>query len=214
MSSPPLPSTPFADRFAWLAGEVRAEKDDAGMIVALFIELFARLLGRLAGIAARIEAGTLPRPEPRDIPALDAAACAAAPVAPGLLPRVFGWLGGLLPTGGPVARARHSPNVGVGVRGLPCILPLREGLSPFSQPIRSVSCGQSSPSVVYAEPLPRPLPQWEGRRRGAANDACVPWALPVAWRRLPASTAGPSVQHGDFRSSPAMPTLLRLRNVL
>lgn len=95
MSLPPLPSAPLAARLAWLAGEVRAEKDDVGMIVAVFIEAFARLLTRLAGFAARIEAGTPPQPGPRTA---TTSISDGASVAPGLLTRVFGWLDGLLPT--------------------------------------------------------------------------------------------------------------------
>ena len=165
MSSPPLPSTPLAGRLVWLAAEVRAEKDEAGMIAAALAELFARLLTCLAGFAARLAAGTLPRSEPRVVTGCTPA---VASVPPGLLPRVFGWLGGLLPTGEAIAlprslfQARYSASP----------LSLREG--PGEGFIRQEVYHHYLPSEGY---LPQPLPQGGGLARrqqeGASRWCCL-----------------------------------------
>ena len=174
MSSSPLPSAPLADRLSWLAGEVRSEKDEAGMIVAVFIEMFARLLTRLAGCVARIEAGTLPTPEGSAAPAP-----VAAPVAPGLSPRA---LEGMLPVGGPIAPRRATIVPWTSARSsVPRIsaLTAAPAMKACARETGPRMTGlDTMPAPMAAAPAPSPSPVWVG----------MPLA---AWRRLPASTAGP-----------------------
>jgi len=196
MSTPPLPSAPLAARLAWLAAEVRAEKDEAGMIAAAIAELFARLITGLAGLAARLKAGALPQMRPWDTHSL--ATPAVAPVVPGLLPRVFGWLGGLLPLGGAMA---PTPD-----------MTFRSTAPPWTQ--SASTRGSAQPRAATAADGPEDLDRGGadadaailisgGERDLVARLALTPpaWvaARLAAWRGLPAATAGPCFQiaHGQ-----------------
>jgi|GEM_PF-6841808 len=223
MSPPPLPAAPLAARLAWLAGEVRAEKDDAGMIVAAFIEMFARLLGRLAGFVGRIEAGRLQLAQAPVAPVRPAAVLApsAGPVARGLLPRVFGWLGGMLPIGGRVVLAtdlagpcieagrssslRSSEKAGewVGRSEMRAAI-LPAGGTPPPAP-RARKEGKIGEPAGWGHRLIRaalPASGWARGRVPPSRSASSVWGAVAAWLGLPGSVAGPLFQNGDFGGAP------------
>ena len=163
------------------------------MIAALFIEVFARLLGRLAGFAARVQAGAVPLPAPRaaGVPRL-----VAAPAAPGLPSRVFGWLGGLLPMGRTVALfpATALPHVAA-----PSARHRVAALRPIGVAAHN-DLGDPA-SGASDEQAAESLAAWERVHNLPALVAAPAWAgvSPAAWLRLPASTAGPPSGPGFLR---------------
>jgi len=197
MSSPQLPPTSVAAALAGLAADVRADKDDAGMIGAAIGELFARLLTCLARLMARVEAGTLPQSQPRDT-----TVAIGTPAAPGLLTGLFGWLGGLLPVGGSVA-------VGFGGGGGGLKPTLRDfggdAAPPCPRPTRTLGASPGVPvlrhSGIPADGVdgPPPVHMWGVVCHGAATST---------------STAGPLFKIGLFRTLLGMSISLLYRNVL
>ncbi len=69
---PCLPSSPLADRFAGLSGDVGRKAEEAWLLKRMVLEWLAQILAMLAGLAAQFAAGTLPQPQ----------AARPAPVAP------------------------------------------------------------------------------------------------------------------------------------
>ena len=203
MSSLPLPSAPLAARLGWLAAEARAEKAEAGLIAAALIEVFARLLTCLARLTSRLEAGTLPEPR-----ATLPSAARALGAAPGLLPRVFGWLGGLLPIGGAIALPHRMTlpraQAGSEFRQAPA-QPRAETFAERPDHLRSTdidadaAASDAGGNRRHLTPRPRPACTWVR-------------VLPATWRRLPAPTAGPVFRIDGLSGLPITSYLLRYRN--